>query len=190
MPTMENPLSLRKAMALVLRENGHTYTEITAQTGLAKTTLTRLFKDPRAAGIPLSMVNALRQVEDAKLTIIAHKAWDYAIEHDEPFEKASLQQLITAGAIVTDKRELLAGRPTQRLEASMSDAEIHAELKRLADKYSDLTGGKQIDYDDVVDAEVVGDADAIAGVDGGGEAISDGNDSAGRRGSGSEAREP
>ena len=150
-----NPMTTKKALAIAMRENGHTWTQIQAATGMSRSTLTILFRDPMAA-VPLEMVNALRQVEDAKLTAVAHAALDQLLDDPTKMEKATAQQLVTTAAISIDKRELLAGRETARIETTLSDDQIHDELRRLRTELDTLGGEAAIsaEFTDVEEAEV------------------------------------
>ncbi len=79
----------------------------------------------------MGMIDALRTAEDSKITLALHKILDSVLSDDELLDKATLQQRVTSLAILTDKRELLAGRPTARYETTLSDDDITREMTRI-----------------------------------------------------------
>jgi len=135
----DDALTVRKAKALVMLEKGCSYRQIQSETGLAKDTITRVKKGQNIAGIPVGMITALRSQEVAKLTLASHKILDEVITNDEKIKKASLHQLGATAALLLDKRELLAGRPTHRVERSLSDEELVNRLKDLGKEINEIT---------------------------------------------------
>jgi len=121
------PMNVRKAQALAMLEKGSTYREISLATGLSHTTLARVKKGDHT--IPRHIIDALRNVEDAKYTWLHHQLLDSIDEG--VIDKASLLQRVTAAGILFDKRELKAGRATQRIEVGRSDEELQEEIERL-----------------------------------------------------------
>jgi hypothetical protein len=108
-----NPLTLRKAKAVVMLERGASVRQVQAATGLARQTVTNLRHGQYQ--VPASMIDALRAEEEAKFTVAAHRILDTLADpaaSDEVIEKATLVQRATAVGILFDKARLVRGEPT------------------------------------------------------------------------------
>jgi hypothetical protein len=150
-------MTVRKARALALLRSGRTWREVKAETGLSNDTLDRLSKGNHT--INESMISALMAEETMKLTMISHRMMDSINSaSDEDLAKIPVNQRMVTAAISLDKRELLAGRPTARVEMSMKDDALEAEIARLVSVVE--AAGMSV-YEDAEDAEytVVGDTD-------------------------------
>lgn len=112
-----NPLTLRKAKALVMLARGASVRQIPAATGLARQTITNLRHGEYQA--PASMVESLRSEELTKFTVAADRILDTLVDPDVPDDaiaKATLVQRATAVGILFDKARLVRGQPTSITE--------------------------------------------------------------------------
>ena len=132
------PLNVRKAQALAMLEGGSSYKEVQLATGLGTTTIAKVKRGDY--DLPLGVVKALRDCEEAKYTWMHHKLLD-SID-DEVINRANLVQRVTAAGILFDKRELKAGRATQRIEVGRSDEDLAEEIERLRAAVIDVTPEK------------------------------------------------
>ena len=126
--SIANVHEIRKALAKVYLDQGLTYREIRRKTGLAPATISATRKGE--SRVLTSLAEALKKVEEEKLTLGIHAIMDGTIT-PEKIEKASLQQGVTSAAILIDKRELLAGRATVRFGADLTDEELTAKIEIL-----------------------------------------------------------
>lgn len=139
------PYSLRFARAKAMLDAGATYNDITAAVGLSSATIAKISKGE-------IMVNdfvaeTMRKVEVNKLTLFGHRILD-SID-GEVIKKAPLAARMMAYGISVDKRELLAGRPTQRSEfVGQKASDLDSEAARLEAEIQALRAG-------AVDAQVV-----------------------------------
>lgn len=128
-------LTEKKARAIVLLELGCQQKDVAEAVGLSLNTIKKCKQGKYV--VPVEMVDALRNQEDMKLTMVAHRMVDSLIDMDEKtLAKATLPQRMTAAAIAIDKRELLSGRPTHRYEVQMSDPDLDQrieDLRRIVD---------------------------------------------------------
>ena len=122
------PYSLKFAMAKVLIEQGRSCAEIRARTGLAFGTIVKIRREEIKPNS--QTVERLKRLEGDKLTLLSHRILD-SVQY-ETIEDASLLQRATAVGIFLDKRELLEGKPTSRMEFSgFSDAELDSQIAKL-----------------------------------------------------------
>jgi hypothetical protein len=127
-----NTFSTKVARAKVLFERGRKWGEVIEATGLSNDVLSKVKKGTYDPGIPAAMLERMRAAEDGKLTLARGRIIDEILESDV-IEHASLMQLATAFGILTDKQELLAGRPTSRVDTLIhaTDEEIESERQRV-----------------------------------------------------------
>lgn len=122
-------LEARIAMGEILLARGVPYREIRRQTGLGEATIARIKRGERKV-LP-DVAEALKRVEESKLTLAAHQFVDHATRPDIVAKMSGLQAM-TAGAIALDKRELLAGRATSIVQYHDLSESAHQVLARLA----------------------------------------------------------
>jgi len=135
-------LTVRKALARVLTDAGHSDRKVAEVVGLHRETVAKVRRDQYA--LPPGMIEALRDYEASKLTIVAHKAIDELLENPEKIEKASALQLVTVAGIAIDKRQLLAGEPTDIVK-HLSNDDLDEEISKLR---------RQVGYSKIPEAEV------------------------------------
>jgi hypothetical protein len=120
---------------------GRTYDEIQAVTGLSRDTITRCKKGDYY--IPEAMVNAFKKAESEKFTMLAHRIIDSVnMMSMEELKKIPLNQRMIAAGIAVDKRNLIDGLPTQRVQFLDGDQDIKAlddEIQRLEKLLDDKT---------------------------------------------------
>ena len=125
-----NPFSLNIARAKVMLEQGKSVRSIHLATGLDEGTVRKVRAGTYDAHIPAAFLEQCRASEPAKLTMVAAKIVDSILEDPSVIEGASLQQRMTAAAIAIDKRELLEGRPTSRIDhlTNLPDEALQREM--------------------------------------------------------------
>lgn len=79
---------------------------------------------------------------------------------EEAIRKASLQQRVTSGAILLDKRELLAGRATHRVEHTLSKDQIYETLENIYTRLAELKEIRETIEVEAEDAEISDTPDA------------------------------
>lgn len=111
-------------------ERGISQKEIHRATSLDYKTIVAL-ADGRST-VPLAALQKLRSVEGEKLTLIGHRIMDSVLDaSDEEIAKMPIGQRMVALGIAIDKRNLLEGLPTQRIELQHTDDAIDKEIARL-----------------------------------------------------------
>jgi len=146
LPVTYQPYLARHAYAKLLIDQGMTYREIERLTGTSSATIIRIKKGELVPN--KLMTKALQQAEGGKLTSAIHDILDGSVT-GKKIEAATLLQGITAAAILVDKRELIEGRPTQRisyLDAEQSAEKVAARLAELEREELTLTKGKDGTY--------------------------------------------
>lgn len=116
-----------RAHAIALLSAGKTYREIIAATGLNNYQIKKL-KDGEFS-VPAPMIQAFRDEEEGKITLLMHRILDSV--DDTCIDDASLTQRLIAFGVLGDKRELFAGRPTSRIDHSISDDEIWGHIAEI-----------------------------------------------------------
>lgn len=111
-----NPFSFAVARAKVLLDRGESVAAIRRATWLDEGTIRKIREGKYVSDLPVAALELAKATEDSKLTIGAHLCLDEIIENPSKLRDATVQQLGTTMAILLDKRELLAGRPTSRAE--------------------------------------------------------------------------
>lgn len=126
-----NPFSHRVARAKVLLEQGFSLRKVSEETGLAQGTVQRVKRGEYDPGLPVALLDKMRASESGKLTLIRGRILDEILESDV-IENANLVQLATGFGILTDKQELLEGRPTARVDhlLTMPDDQLEQERDR------------------------------------------------------------
>lgn len=123
-------LTIKKAKALAMLRADESYETIIAATGLSSGTVSKLKKGEHF--VSEAMIMALMGEEEKKLTLVQHRLVDSILEApEEELDKMPVSQRMIAAAIAIDKRELLAGRPTQRLAFGDDDSHLSAEIEKL-----------------------------------------------------------
>jgi DNA-binding Xre family transcriptional regulator len=122
----------RKALAAVMAEEGATNSEMIDATGLSSTTLTKI-RAGGVTGVPEKMMERMRSARLGNLEVSADmilSALTSPEAMESKIEKASLRDLVAAASQIANTIELLAGRPTERIEVR-SDQELHTVFNRL-----------------------------------------------------------
>ena len=136
---------MRFAKASAMLQAGRTYKEVHAETGLSRATIWKV--KTGQVEVNDNVAEAMRKCEVNKLTMLSARILD-SID-SETIEKAPLGGRMVAYGIATDKRELLAGRPTSRVGMiECSNAELEAEIEAARAEVEAWKSGK------VVNAEV------------------------------------
>ena len=140
------PYSSKYHMAVAMLQAGKTYADVHAVTGLASSTIAKLKSGE--IEINRNVCEAIRKGEVDKLTRLTDEALDLAFGQD-CIKRASFSQLMVGYGIMTEKRELLAGRPTQRSEfVGQKASDLDSEAARLEAEIQSLRAG-------AVDAQIV-----------------------------------
>ena len=144
-------LTRRIALAQALCEKGASTRSIMLESGLSARTICRIRTGnlSSAKSLTLSQIEAARKTveqyrtcEVDKLSRLTERVLDHALSEDgeRRIGKASLREVAAATKDLIEKRELLTGRPTQRVEDRLTDAEIMREIRRCKEELSRLGG--------------------------------------------------
>lgn len=118
----QTPYALKYIQAKTMSDQGKTYDQITAATGLSSATISKVKKGEIV--ISPSWVKTLKSVESTKLTLLIHQLLDSVTP--EKIAASSATQIFTSAAILLDKRRLIDGESTANI--------LHADLvSTLAD---------------------------------------------------------
>ena len=112
----DTPYSFKFIQAKTMLQQGKTYQQVHAATGLSSATIAKISKGE--IEISPSWIKPLKQVESAKLSALTHQILD-SITPDV-ISKSSLLQRTTAAAQLIDKRRLIDGESTANV--------LHADL--------------------------------------------------------------
>ena len=135
------PYPLKYARAKVMLDNGASYSEVHASTGLAPATIAKVKRGEME--IDHCIAETLKKTEGVQLTHLIHGTLNSITGED--VQKASFLQKVTGAGILIDKRELLEGRPTQRTAfAGQKDEALDAEIQALQEKLGVWEQGKVI----------------------------------------------
>ena len=135
------PYPLKYARAKVMLDNGASYSEVHASTGLAPATIAKVKRGEME--IDHCIAETLKKTEGVQLTHLIHGTLNSITGED--VQKASFLQKVTGAGILIDKRELLEGRPTQRTAfADRKDEALDAEIQALQEKLGAWEQGKII----------------------------------------------
>lgn len=151
-----NPFSFDVARAKVLLDRGETIAAVRRSTWLDRRTIRRIRDGLLGTDLPAAAFELAKATEDAKLTMAAGLCLDEIIENPAKIRDASLQQLITTAGIALDKREVMAGRPTSRVELlhnlseDQLDDALEAAHRELGER---LKARGRLRLDDVSEAE-------------------------------------
>lgn len=147
-----NPFSLAVARAKVLLDRGETRAAVRRATWLDDKTIKKIQNGELLNDLPVAALEMAKATEDGKLTLGAALCLDEIIENPRKLREATLQQLGTTAAILLDKREVLAGRPTSRVEHlhNLSETQLKDAMR---DTYLELGARLKAQGIDVEDAE-------------------------------------
>lgn len=93
-------------------------------TGLSRESVARVSKGEHTP--PQGLVDSLKIAESARLSVITSRALDHLT--DDKLAVSSAPQLAMVYGVLFDKRQLLDGRPTVRVDISHTPPEIEAEI--------------------------------------------------------------
>ena len=125
-----DPLSIKKALARVLINQGESLANIHRKTGLASQTIQNIRDDKTE--VNQELVEQLAKTEGQKLTLAIHAHLDEAMRGDKIAKLNALQNTIAVGILI-EKRELLAGRATVRVGGDLSDQALRDRIEALED---------------------------------------------------------
>lgn len=153
-----NPFSLRVARAKVLLESGLSAKKVALATNLHERTVAKVKRGDYDPNIPIALIEQCRATETTKIQLAKTHILDSILEDPRVIEDANLVQRTTAFGILTDKLELLEGRPTSRVDhlQSLSDSEIVEEMRRTyLELQQRLASVGAIDITGATDGELV-----------------------------------
>ncbi len=134
-----HPLTINEIEAIkVQKASGRTYNAIAKMLGRDPKTIKRCCLEPRNA----EERKAIRQqitsnFEDLAIRMLTSVS-------DENISKLSALQKVTAGAICTDKVQLLRGQPTERIDISavrQQEEDLDIQIEELEQKIYEITRG-------------------------------------------------
>ena len=105
------PYHMKYIQAKAMLDDGKTYEQIHAVTGLAKGTISKVVKGE--IELAPSWMNAVKKAESQKLTVLIHQILDSITVED--IQKAPMYQRTTSAAILIDKRRLIDGETTHNI---------------------------------------------------------------------------
>lgn len=156
------PYSMRFAFAKALMDKGVTGEEIKSLTGLCNESLRRIKNG--IIKVNDTVVEKLRTKEVDKLTWTLHQVLDSVSEED--MEKAGLSQKMVATGILIDKRALLEGKPTVRVEfSSQNDLELESKIKEKEAELDKWKSGEIVNAESEIESakEDDNDGQSVAG---------------------------
>ena len=152
-------LTARKALALVMLEEGETAPKIAGATGLSETTIYGLkSKGIENAGVPERQLRYMRETRLGRLELVHDSILDHLVSEDgqEKIRKASLRDNTSAMSAILEKIRLLSGESTHRHEV-IDDAELVKQYEALKKEVDGMLVemAPGVDYSSIAeDAEV------------------------------------
>lgn len=126
-------LTARKALALVMLEEGASTAEIETMTGLSKNTIYTLKnKGVEAAGVPERQLQHMRDSRLGRLELIESAMLDHLMgpEGQAKLERAGLKDIVSSLSVILEKTQLLSGKATSRVEL-IADSELFEHYNKL-----------------------------------------------------------
>ncbi len=129
------PYSIKFAQCKIMLEDGHSYEQIRAKTGLSLPTIASVKRGEKE--VDDRLIKTLRQGECDKLTVQTHRILD-AIS-DEDIEQAKLGTKVTSAAILIDKRAIIEGKALPRsAHADYEDIYIIDKMREINERLAKL----------------------------------------------------
>jgi len=128
-------------------EQGKTYTEINRETGLSRATIAAVSK--HRTNVDEALASSLKSQESSDLTLRISTVLNSGFE-DAKLAAMSTRDACVSAGILIDKRELLEGKPTARVDVSALDqdtAKLEAQLAALNSQLAALTGPQPLTID-------------------------------------------
>jgi hypothetical protein len=118
---------MRHIQAKTLLDEGKTYAQVTAATGLSSKTIAAIVSG--RIEISPSWITSVKKFESQKLTVLAHQFLDAITP--EKISACSVPQLVTSAAIVIDKRRLIDGESTSNIAHAGLLATLDSDRRTL-----------------------------------------------------------